>query len=340
MLLNFNLVLKDYPNLPASFVSNICFLEKDGTQYLWMEMGGRRVTGRRTSDGRTEYCIDGVTYLETDGTLTRSETDMGDISGVIDTCVTGFLQDSQITYTYHKATGPSLPMWIYPLDDAYLLVNRDGYEGFTETMLYANGDVEEVRWSFLLSQDRVVVYLSAADIRFQNLENIHGWGQVSQEAVDFLKDKRGIPDEELYEMVLNKTMEMTERYRTEAEVLKNLGPLYRTFYILSTYDMEMQCGGLCQFFVNSSRDLAPYVEEALETVGAQEHRELYSGFISDNKINIWDLKSFEIQSIRQYAERFARYDFDSFDDAYYKLPPLYDDLVQWVRDHIDIFFPE
>ena len=132
-------------------------------------------------------------------------------------------------------------------------------------------------------------------------------------------------------------MEMTDRYANEAESLENLGPLYRTFYILANYDMEMQCGGLCQFFVNPSRDLAPYVEEALETVSAKDHSALYSEFISDNKINVWDLESFKIQSIRQYAEQFARYDFETFDDAYYELPPLYNYLIQWVRDHIDEF---
>ncbi len=188
MLANFNAVLKDYPSLPASFVSNICFLEKDGIQYLWMEMKDRRVTGRRLPDGRTEYCFDGVTYLETDGNLTRSETDMEDISGVIDTCISAFLQDSQVTYTYYKATGPELPMWIYPEDEAYLLVEREGYEGFTETMLYENGDVEEVRWCFLLSEDRVQLFLCAADVRFTNLDFIRGWGYIPQDAVDFLKD--------------------------------------------------------------------------------------------------------------------------------------------------------
>lgn len=337
MLANFNATLQDYPKLPASFVSNVCFLEKDGSQYLWMEMKDRLVTGIRLPDGQTEYCIDGVTYLETDGTLAHSERDLTDISGVINTCVSEFLQDSQVTYTYYKATGPELPMWIYPDDDACLLVEREGYEGFTENMLYANGDVEEVRWCFLLSEERVVLYLSAADVRRKNLELIPGWGEIPQEAVDYLKDLRGITDAELYEMVSSKIMEMTDRYADETEILENLGPLYRTFYILANYDMEMQCGGLCQFFVNPSRDLAPYVEEALETVSAKDHRALYSEFISDNKINVWDLESFKIQSIRQYAEQFARYDFETFDDAYYELQPLYNYLIQWVRDHIDEF---
>jgi hypothetical protein len=337
MLANFNAVLKDYPSLPASFVSNICFLEKDGMQYLWMEMKDRRVTGRRLPDGRTEYCFDGMTYLETDGVLTPSETDLADIFGVIHTCVTGFLQDPQTTYTYHKATGLPLPMWIYPEDDAYLLVKREGYEGYMETMLYANEDGEEVRWCFLSSEEDVLLYLSAVESRLKNLDYIRGWGEVPQEAVDFLKDTRGITDAELYEIVLSKIMEMTAGYGEEAEILENLSPAYRTFYIIASYDMEMQCGGLCQFFVNPSRDLAPYVEEALETVSAQDHWELYSDFITDNKINVWDLKSFEIQSIRQYAEQFARYDFGGFDDAYYELQPLYNDLIQWVREHIDEF---
>lgn len=45
MLANFNATLQDYPKLPASFVSNICFLEK-GWDTVSVD-GNERQTGNR-----------------------------------------------------------------------------------------------------------------------------------------------------------------------------------------------------------------------------------------------------------------------------------------------------
>lgn len=337
MLVNMKTVLKDYPELPVSFVSNFCCMKTDGIQYLWMEMGGRRVTGRRIPDGQTEYCFAGETYLETDGILTVSERDMEDITPVFKQTVMSYMQDPQITYTYHKPFGRDLPMWIYPTDEAYLLIQREGYHGYTENMVYENRDTEAVRWCFLESGENVLLYLNAADARFKNINYVRGWGYIPQAVIDFLLKKNGMTDDALYEMVCSQIMEIAEQYSNEVEILENLTSEQRTFYVLSTYDREVQNGGLCQFFVNSSRYLAPYVEEALAEIGAGEHCKLFAKFITENEIDVWHLESYQIESIRQYAVQFARHDFGSFDDTYYKLPPLYDDLVYWTRDHIDAF---
>ena len=58
--------------------------------------------------------------------------------------------------------------------------------------------------------------------------------------------------------------------------------------------MELQNGGLCQFFVNSSRSLAPYVDECLKMVGAEEHRKLFAEFVANNQIDLNNLDSFRI----------------------------------------------
>ncbi len=36
--------------------------------------------------------------------------------------------------------------------------------------------------------------------------------------------------------------------------------------------MEVNNGGLCQFFVNSSREFAPDLSAALDAIGALEHK--------------------------------------------------------------------
>ena len=48
----------------------------------------------------------------------------------------------------------------------------------------------------------------------------------------------------------------------------------KVFFVLYIFNLEIQNGGLCQFFVNSSRLLAPYVDGCLQTINAQEHKKL------------------------------------------------------------------
>ncbi len=103
------------------------------------------------------------------------------------------------------------------------------------------------------------------------------------------------------------------------------------------YEYEIGNGGLCQFFVNSSRELAPYVSECLEEVGATEHKELYEKFISDNSIDLNDLSFFEIKDLEEYAEKEEMYDFDSFDEAYMELPFLADIITEYIRANINEF---
>ena len=101
--------------------------------------------------------------------------------------------------------------------------------------------------------------------------------------------------------------------------------------------MEIQNGGLCQFFVNSSRLLAPYVDECLQTINAQEHKKLLYDFVANNNIDLKHLESFEIEDINEYAAQTMRYDFDAFDNAYIELTPLQDYIVSYIKDNISAF---
>ncbi len=146
-----------------------------------------------------------------------------------------------------------------------------------------------------------------------------------------------LSDSELYEKVYLQTLDLVDSYPDEETAFSKIIPEHRTVYILSIFDMEIQNGGLCQFFVNSSRLLAPYVDECLITVNAEEQRKLFSSFVTTNNIDLNNLESFEIEDITEFAAQTERYDFESFDNAYIKLTPLQDYITSYIKANISVF---
>lgn len=146
-----------------------------------------------------------------------------------------------------------------------------------------------------------------------------------------------LSNDELYEAVYFQNLDIVTSYETEVLALSQMSPVRRTVFVLSMYEYEIGNGGLCQFFVNSSRELAPYVSECLEEVGAIEHKDLFDNFILDNSIDVNALDYFEIDDLDEYAEKAELYDFDSFDDAYMELPFLTDTIVEYIRENINEF---
>ncbi|MCM1365389.1 MAG: DMP19 family protein [Faecalibacterium sp.] len=93
----------------------------------------------------------------------------------------------------------------------------------------------------------------------------------------------------------------------------------KVFFVLNLFDAEIQNGGLCQFFVNSSRVTAPLVAQYLKEVGADKIYELYDNFLRDNNISPYELDSFIIDDVDNFEEQNNRYPFDDFDEAYYEI---------------------
>ena len=150
-------------------------------------------------------------------------------------------------------------------------------------------------------------------------------------------DPAALSDYDLFETVYLQTLDLVYSYPSESAAMENMTEAQRVFYVLSLYDMEMQNGGLCQFFVNSSCSVASDVEFCLEIVGADAHKDLFVDFIETNQINTSVLDSFVIYDIEDYIEQTQRFDFDSFDMAYYELPPLFDYLVAYIRNNVHEF---
>lgn len=146
-----------------------------------------------------------------------------------------------------------------------------------------------------------------------------------------------LTDSQLYEKVYLQTLDLVEAYPDEKTALSEISPEYKTVYILSIYDMEIQNGGLCQFFVNSSRLLAPHVDDCFQTINAQEHKKLFNEFVTNNNIDLEHLESFEIEDVNEYTAQTMRYDFEAFDNAYIELTPLQDYIVSYIKDNISAF---
>ena len=115
----------------------------------------------------------------------------------------------------------------------------------------------------------------------------------------------------------------------------NLPDEQKIVYSLIKFEAEVNNGGLCQFFVNSSSECAPYISNALATVGALELKTLFDNFINENKIDVNDLSSFKISSIHEYEAQTDRFDFDGFDDKFYEDENIHQQIIDYSRKHIE-----
>lgn len=142
-----------------------------------------------------------------------------------------------------------------------------------------------------------------------------------------------LPEEELFSAVWARTYKRVD----ELEDFRALPEKQRIFYAVNLLEAEVNNGGLCQFFVNSSREVAPYISEYLGVIGAMEHKELFDNFIEENQIDVNDLTSFICEDVEEFSEQTERYPFDDYDDAFYELEPLEEYLTSFIKNNIDEF---
>ncbi len=123
-----------------------------------------------------------------------------------------------------------------------------------------------------------------------------------------------LSDDDLFETIYFQNIDIAAEAEDEDKETELFTGARKTVYILGLFDSEIQNGGLCQFFVNSSRNVAQYVSESLKSVGAYEHLTLFEEFITANNIDISNLESFNVSGIRGFKKQTKRFNFDSFDD--------------------------
>lgn len=146
-----------------------------------------------------------------------------------------------------------------------------------------------------------------------------------------------LPDDELFEAVLTRTENIVDGFKTMSDGFNALNPTQKIFYGVGWYEMEVNNGGLCQFFVNSSNVVAPILSEYLGKIGADEHKNLFDDFVLSNGIDLSDLSSFRSPTVEDYVAHTKRYPFDDFDDKYMELEPLQTFLTRFAKENISDF---
>ena len=116
---------------------------------------------------------------------------------------------------------------------------------------------------------------------------------------------------------------------------ENLSPEERTAYTAACLDLEIMNGGLCQFFANCP-DCAAFVPEALDRLGAAEHKGLYEQFLAVNAIDPLD-PMFQTESIEEFSRLYDLYPWDDFDNAYCALTPIAELLEAYIQANPDAF---
>ena len=157
------------------------------------------------------------------------------------------------------------------------------------------------------------------------------WLEMDRETLAALEDA------ELLRAAWARICAATDAKEDESERLSLLSEAQKTVYVAYNYECEVNNGGLCQYFVNDSRLSAPLLADALDAIGAVEHRMRFEAFVRDNAIDLQHLEAFAIDHVKQFAKMEKRYPFEAFDRAFYEMPSLGECMASYVRENIESF---
>ena len=149
-----------------------------------------------------------------------------------------------------------------------------------------------------------------------------------------IEDLKELPDEYLYEAATERASNIVSSRKDPLEGFLLLSGAQKVIYIADLYDSEVQNGGLCQAFVNSSGMFANKYANALSVIGAEDHKALFEEFVAKNHIDLSDMSLFAADTIKEYQDQTERFEYDAFDDAYYELPPIGEYIARYARQHI------
>ncbi len=117
--------------------------------------------------------------------------------------------------------------------------------------------------------------------------------------------------------------------------VSSMSPERQAAYTAACLELEVMNGGLCQFFANCP-DCVAYLPEALSAVGAEDHRKLYEGFLSDTGIDPLD-PVFQTEDMDAFSRLYELWPWEDFDDAYLSLTPIPELLEAYIQSNPDAF---
>lgn len=116
---------------------------------------------------------------------------------------------------------------------------------------------------------------------------------------------------------------------------EDMSPERKTAYTAACLELEIMNGGLCQFFANCP-DCAAFVPEALDRLGADEHKALYEQFLAENAIDPLS-PIFQTETIEEFSRLYDLYPWDDFDNGYCALTPMSELLEAYIQANPDAF---
>ena len=135
-----------------------------------------------------------------------------------------------------------------------------------------------------------------------------------------LSSKQVLTDEEIYDYIVDLWAyfedENIEEYTEEQLVVISV----------TAYDGEMNNGGISQFLTNSSNMFLPMLSNSLNQIKAIEHKKQLEDFIKNNKIDINNLESLEIENENDYDSDF--YELEEEEN-------LYDLILEYAKKNYD-----
>jgi len=122
-----------------------------------------------------------------------------------------------------------------------------------------------------------------------------------------------------YEALCFDLLDQTAGPEYDAE-FDDLPEIIQNLYLAAILDMEIQNGGLLQYFVNCGPESASRVSQSLRAIGLEAMADLYDEFLAGHEINPMDLSAFECESVEDFIALCERYpESDDFDNAYMEL---------------------
>lgn len=177
--------LEQYPrSLPVDGCS-VCYFRDGAEEYLFFWNDGVTIAGRRNQEGEIYYVGESVCVDKT-GTEVESTFSKQAFLDAIEEGIAFYLNQTDVTYSYHKPSGGALPMWISPLDPCYLRIQRTGHPDYMEVMTGYEGETGTyLHWNILTSDETVVLYVSASDISASyGRTYVPGWGEIPTQLID------------------------------------------------------------------------------------------------------------------------------------------------------------
>ena len=182
----------------------------------------------------------------------------------------------------------------------------------------------------------IISFIRTLISRRQLKDSIDDFLRRQEEYLTMTKDELlSLPDEELVQAAFSRAECKVDEFEDIQEGILSLNDVQKVIHSAYLLEIEVNNGGLCQFFANSSRFSAPFVSHSLEVLGADKHMALFDGFIIKHGINVNDLSSFESEDVDEFVEQYDRFPFDEYDDTFYSLKPIESYIAKYAREHIE-----